>query len=249
MEIKDTVAVFTGGTGGLGRIIARKLAEEGANIAIVYQHSESVARDVCAELTGMGVQAIAVQADVSNEDDVLRMAQSVRAHFGRIDILVNDAAYNIAINYADIAALTTDIWDKIMGINLKGPFLCMRTIGPMMKEQGCGRIVNISSIAGLMPTGSSIPYAVAKSGLIHLTKCMAIGLAPEVLVNATAPGFMEGTRASSNLAPDYLARVKTRSLSGNVITKEEVADQVLFFIQSDAVTGQTLCLESGYCFH
>jgi len=249
MEIKRSVAVVTGGSGGLGRVIARKLAEAGANVAIVYQRAEDVAKEVCEELAGLGVEAIAVQADVSSEADVLRMAKTVHDHFGRIDILVNDAAYNIAISYADIAGATTEIWDKIMGINLKGPFLCMRTIGPMMKKQGNGRIVNISSIAGLIPTGSSIPYAVSKAGLIHLTKCMAVGLAPEVLVNVAAPGFLEGTRASANLSPEYLERAKARSLSGNVVTKEEVADQVLFFIRSDAVTGQTLCMEGGGCFH
>jgi Dehydrogenases with different specificities (related to short-chain alcohol dehydrogenases) len=249
MEIKGSVAVVTGGSGGLGRVISRKLAEAGANVAVVYQREEGVAREVCGELTELGVEAMAVQADVSSETDVLRMAQTVRDHFGRIDILVNDAAYNIAISYADMAGATTDIWDKIMGVNLKGPFLCMRTIGPMMKEQGNGRIVNIASIAGLIPTGSSIPYAVSKAGLIHLTRCMAVGLAPEVLVNAAAPGFMEGTRASANLSSEYLERARARSLSGNVISKEEVADQVLLFIRSDALTGQTLCMEGGGCFH
>ena len=249
MEIKGSVAVVTGGSGGLGRVIARKLAEAGANVAVVYQYSADVARDVCEELTRMGVQAMPVQADVSNEADVLRMAREVRERFGRIDILVNDAAYNVTVKYEDVAGMTTDIWDKIMNIDLKGPFLCIRTIGLMMQEQGRGRIVNISSTAGLGPTGSSIAYAVAKAGLIHLTKCMAVALAPSVLVNAVAPGLLEGTRATANLSAAHLERAKSRSLSGTVVSKEEVADQVLFFIRSDAVTGQTLCLEGGNCFH
>ena len=242
MEIKGSVAVVTGGTGGLGRVIARKLAEAGANIAVAYQNSEEIARNVCEELTRMGVQAMPVQADVSSEADVLRMAKMVRDRFGRIDILVNNAAYNITIKFQDLAGLTTEIWDKIMDVDLKGPFLCIRTIGPMMQEQGAGRIVNISSIAGLGPTGSSIAYATAKAGLIHLTKCMALALAPSVLVNAVAPGLLEGTRATANLSAETLERARKRSLTGTVVDKEEVADQVLLFVRSDALTGQTLCM-------
>ena len=249
MEIKGSVALVTGGTGGLGQVIARKLAEVGANIAVVYQSSEEIARNVCEELTRMGVQAMPVQADVSKEADVLRMAKEVGDRFGRIDILVNDAVYNIAVKYQDITGLTTAVWDKIMDVDLKGPFLCMRTFGLMMQKQGRGRIVNVSSIAGLLPVGSSIAYAVAKAGLIHLTKCMAVALAPSVLVNAVAPAYLEGTRATANLSTEQVEQAKQRSLSANVVLKEEVADQVLFFARSDAITGQTLCMAGGGCFH
>lgn len=249
MEIQGSVAVVTGGTGGLGRVIARKLAGAGASIALVYQNSEKIARDECGALTRMGVAAMPVQADIAREADVLRMVKEVHDRFGRIDILVNDAAYNIAIRFQDLDSMTTAAWDKIMDVDLKGPFLCMRAVGPIMREQGRGRIVNVSSIAGLMPSGSSIAYAVAKAGLIHLTKCMSVALAPAVLVNAVAPGLLEGTRATSNLSAEQVERSKKRSLTGTIVEKEEIADQVLLFARSDALTGQTLCMDCGGFFH
>ena len=116
------------------------------------------------------------------------MVDDVVKRFGRLDILINDAAYNKSIPFKDLDNLTYEEWTKIIDINLTGPMLTTKAVGPVMKKQGSGRIVNISSVAGLGPTGSSIAYAVSKAGLIHLTKCMAVALAPEVLVNCVAPG-------------------------------------------------------------
>ena len=130
------------------------------------------------------------------------MVDDVVKRFGRLDILINDAAYNKSIPFKDLDGLTYEEWTKIIDINLTGPMLTTKAVGPVMKRQGSGRIVNISSVAGLGPTGSSIAYAVSKAGLIHLTKCMAVALAPEVLVNCVAPGLLEGTRATANLRPE-----------------------------------------------
>src|SRR5262245_23923272 len=114
---------------------------------------------------------------------------SVTRRFGRLDILVNDAAYNKSIPFTDLDNLTQEVWDKIMAVNLTGPMRLTKAVAPVMKAQGRGRIVNISSVAGLGPQGSSIAYAVSKAGLIHLTRCMAVALAPETLVNFVAPGL------------------------------------------------------------
>jgi 3-oxoacyl-[acyl-carrier protein] reductase len=249
MEIGNSVAIVTGGTGGLGKCILRKLAQEGAHVAIVYQRSEQVARTFSAELAQMGIQSLPVQADVTKESDVQYMVEQVLKTFGRIDILVNDAGYNVWVDFTDLPGLTVDIWEKIMSINTTGPFLCMRAVGPIMKKQGRGRIVNIASIAGLEPSGSSIAYAVSKAGLIHLTRCMAVALAPEVLVNAVAPGFMEGTRASDQLASGHVEKAKMKSLTRAAVDKDEVAEQVLTFVRANGTTGQTLCMDGGRYFH
>ena len=148
------------------------------------------------------VGAAAFACDVTQRDQVQRMVDDVVKRFGRLDILVNDAAYNKSIPFKDLDNLTYEEWTKIIDINLTGPMLVTKAVAPVMKRQGSGRIVNISSVAGLGPTGSSIAYAVSKAGLIHLTKCMAVALAPEVLVNCVAPGLLEGTRATANLRPE-----------------------------------------------
>ena len=132
----------------------------------------------------------------------------VTGRFGRLDILVNDAAYNKAIPFTDLDNLTMEVWDKIMAVNLTGPMRLIKAVAPVMKAQGRGRIVNIASVAGLGPTGSSIAYAVSKAGLIHLTRCMAVALAPETLVNCVAPGLLEGTRATANLRPEQIAALR-----------------------------------------
>jgi 3-oxoacyl-[acyl-carrier protein] reductase len=202
------------------------------------------------EIEEAGVQAEAIQCNVADPRQVDAMVAKVLEDFGRVDILVNDAAYNKWIPFNDLDAMTYEEWMKIIDINLNGPMLCIKAVAPAMKRQGGGRIVNISSIAGLGPTGSSIPYAVSKAGLIHLTKCMAVGLAPdEILVNCVAPGFMEGTRASANLDPAFQVRAREGSLLKRAADKDDVADQVLLFCKTDSITGQTLVIDSGREFH
>ena len=178
-----------------------------------------------------------------------RLVEEVVKRFGRLDILVNDAAYNKSIPFTDLDGLTYEEWTKIIDINLTGPMLLTKAVGPVMKRQGEGRIVNIASVAGLGPTGSSIAYAVSKAGLIHLTKCMAVALAPEVLVNCVAPGLLEGTRATANLRPEVVAKNASASLLGKPADKDDCADQVVTMCRTNSTTGQTLVIDSGRVFH
>jgi 3-oxoacyl-[acyl-carrier protein] reductase len=249
MEIRERVAVVTGGTGGLGQIICRRLASEGANVVIVYQSSREKAEALAGGLKGKGVRSLAVQADVSREEDVARLVARVMNEFGRIDILINDAAYNTWVPFNDLSAMTLEIWEKILQTNTTGPFLTMRAAGPLMKKQGQGRIVNISSLAAFQPSGSSMAYAVSKSALVHLTRCMAVALAPEVLVNCVAPGFMEGTRMSTNLSPPYIEKARKAALTGKAAEKEDVVDQILTLIRTESTTGQTIVIDGGRVFH
>ena len=233
----------------MGRLICRALAQNGANVVLVYQSSSAIAKETAEDLKKEGVRTIAIQADVSREEDINRLVDAVMKEFGRIDILINDAAYNTWVAFPDLEALTPEIWQKILQTNTTGPFMLMRAIGPIMKKRGGGRIVNIGSIAGFQPAGSSIAYAVSKAALTHLTRCLAVALAPEVLVNFVAPGFMEGTRMSSNLAPPYVEKAKKAALIGKAAEKEDVVEQILTFLRTESTTGQTVIIDGGRVFH
>jgi 3-oxoacyl-[acyl-carrier protein] reductase len=250
MELKGSVAIVTGGTGGLGRRICLALAKAGSNVSLVYVKSKDAAEAYAAELSaGHGIKAIAVQADVTTQEGIDKMVGETMAAFGRIDSLVLDAAFNKWIPFAELDKLDVDTWNYIMNYNVTAPYLAMRTVGPIMKKQGQGRIVNITSVAGYNPTGSSIAYAVSKCALNHLTKCMAVALAPEVIVNAVAPGLMEGTRMTANLDPEYVAISRTTTALQRAADKDDVADAVVTFIRTDSITGQTLVVDAGKVYH
>lgn len=249
MDLNNTVAIVTGGNGGLGQRICHALARAGSHVAVVYNVSKDEAGQVAMDLRDVGVQADAFQCDVTSPEQITAMVSAVLNRFGRLDILINDAAYNTWIPFSDLDALTYDVWKKILDTNLTGPMLCIKAVAESMQHQGKGRIVNISSIAGLGPQGSSIPYAVSKAGLNHLTRCMALGLAPEILVNCIAPGYIEGTRATSNLDPAYRQNVRENSALKRAADKDDIAEQVITFCRSDSTTGQTVVIDSGRFYH
>ncbi|HEX2988256.1 MAG TPA: SDR family oxidoreductase [Chloroflexota bacterium] len=249
MEIRGKTAIVTGGTGGLGRRICLTLAKAGANVALVYLKSQTEAEGFAAELCSLGPQVIAIQADITSQAGIDTMIQTTLRKFGRVDALVNDAAYNRFIAYQDLDTLDEDVWNHILHSNLTSPFLAMRAIAGAMTGEDGGRIVNVASIAGLNPSGSSIAYAVSKAGLIHLTRCMAVALAPRVLVNCVAPGFLEGTRMSDNLPPEFQERARQSSALRKAADKDDVADAVLTLIRTNSITGQTLVVDAGRVFH
>jgi 3-oxoacyl-[acyl-carrier protein] reductase len=249
MDLKNAVAVVTGGNGGLGQRICHALAAAGANIAVVYAQSADGAEKVAADLLQHDIQAATFQCDVTQPAQVQRMVGEVLKRFGRLDILINDAAYNKSIPFSDLDGLTIEEWSKIIDVNLTGPMHVIKAVAPVMKKQGRGRIVNIASIAGLIPGGSSIAYAVSKAGLIHLTRCMSVALAPEVLVNCVAPGLLEGTRATANLSNAQIERSASGSLLKRAADKDDCADQVVTMCRTETMTGQTVAIDSGRVFH
>ena len=249
MELQDTTAIVTGGNGGLGQRICHALADAGCDIAVVYAQSRDQAEEVADTLRGTGVRSQAFRCDVTDPRAVGALADDVHKTFGRVDILINDAAFNQWIPFNDLDGLTYETWNKIIDTNLTGPMMCIKSVAPIMKHQGGGRIVNVSSVAGLSPTGSSIAYAVSKAGLNHLTKCMAVGLAPEILVNCVAPGYLEGTRATENLDPDYREQARQAAILKRAADKDDIADQIVALCRTDSITGQTLVIDSGRFFH
>jgi 3-oxoacyl-[acyl-carrier protein] reductase len=250
MELRGAVALVTGGNGGLGQRICHALAKEGAHIAVMYAESrdqaEGVARDLASHYQ---VSAAAFACEITDAVAVEKLIGDVTARFGRLDILINDAAYNKSVSFTDLDGLTEELWDKIMAVNLTGPMRLTKAVAPIMKAQGQGRVVNIASVAGLGPTGSSIAYAVSKAGLIHLTKCMAVAMAPETLVNCVAPGLLEGTRATANLRPDVVERNAASSLLKKPADKDDCADMVVTMCRTETMTGQTIVIDSGRTFH
>jgi 3-oxoacyl-[acyl-carrier protein] reductase len=248
MDLRGAVALVTGGNGGLGQRICHALAKEGVHVAVMYAQSCDQAESVVRELTWRHqINAAAFACDITDGAAVERVVGDVTSRFGRLDILVNDAAYNKSIPFPDLDSLTMEVWDKIMAVNLTGPMRLMKA--PVMKAQGKGRIINIASVSGVGPTGSSIAYAVSKAGLIHLTRCMAVALAPETLVNCVAPGLLEGTRATANLRPEQIERSATTSLLKRAADKDDCADMVVTMCRTETMTGQTIVIDAGRYFH
>ena len=250
MQLADAVVVVTGGTGGLGSRICRAFAAEGARVAVVYHSRPDVAQQLVSELRGAGASdSVAIQSDVSRVDRIDELVSSVVERWGRLDVLVNNAAFNQGVPFQNLDALTPELWQKIMDFNATGPFLMARAVAPVMRRQGCGRIINIGSVSGYKPGGSSIAYAVSKAALAHLTRCLALALAPEVLVNCVAPGLMEGTVMTERMLPEQRERGRAESVLGRTVDKDDVANQVVTLARSDSTTGQNVIIDAGRFFH
>ncbi len=249
MELSGAVAIVTGCTGGLGQRICRALAGAGTQVAGVYLQSREQAESLAREWSALGPRCIALRADVTDAAAIARMTAGVLDAYGRIDILVNNAAYNELIPFKQLERLTMEVWNHILLANLSSPFMCVKAVAPVMQRQGCGRIVNVASIAGLAPRGSSIAYAVSKAGLIHLTRCLAVALGPQIAVNAVAPGTMMGTRMTSRMDPVQVeTNIRTSALQ-KPVDCDDVARQIIELCRSDSTTGQVLAVDSGIVYH
>ena len=165
--------------------------------------------------------------------------------FGWIDILVNNAAWNIGIPFAELKALTPEIWDRVLETNLRGPFLLSRAFAPSLRRHKAGRIINIASIAGVAPAGSSIAYAASKAALIHLTHCLAVALAPDVAVNCIAPGLVEGTRMAGRLPEAVKQMARSQSVLERTGSADDIAQMAVAYCRADSVTGQTVVVDGG----
>ncbi len=244
MELEGKNAIVTGASLGIGSAIAIDLARNGANVAINYRKHDAEANQVCAEITKLGRRGITVRADVASFADAQAMVDTVVKEFGKIDILVNNAGVN---RDAVIWKMTEQQWDEALAINLKGYFNYTRAVAPLYKEQGSGKIVNITSINGLRGKFGQSNYSAAKAGIIGLTKAVARELAKyNVNVNAVAPGLIETEMMKA--APD---EVKQKALAEIVLGRlglpEEVAYVVSFLCSEKArhVTGEVIKVDGG----
>jgi 3-oxoacyl-[acyl-carrier protein] reductase len=246
MQLKGKVALVTGATGGIGHAIAQRLGSAGATVIATYVGSKEGAEITANDATHTGGTARTMQLDQRSPKAIEQCARAIADEHGRLDILVNNAAWNVRVAFPDLAALTPDLWDRVLETNLRGPFMLARACAALLKADGGGHIVNISSIGGIAPIGSSIAYAASKAGLNHLTRCLAVAMAPEVAVNCIASGLVENTRMS-NRAMDRLAQeaARQRALLGRTTQTSDIAEQVMTFVTSTSVTGQTIVIDGG----
>jgi 3-oxoacyl-[acyl-carrier protein] reductase len=249
MDLKGRSALVTGGSGDLGTAICRALAAAGCDVAVGYVGNRAGATRTCQLVEGLGQRACAVQLDQADAASIDPAVASAAQELGRLDVLVNNAAWNIGIPFPELDRLTVEIWDRIYDTNVRGPFQLARAAATHMRRQGGGRIVNIASVAGLHPGGSSIAYASSKAALIHLTRCLAVALAPTITVNCVAPGLIEGTRMAQRLPPAVVEGARQRVVLGRTSDMGDIAAQVVTFCRADSVTGQTTVVDGGMQFH
>jgi NAD(P)-dependent dehydrogenase (short-subunit alcohol dehydrogenase family) len=234
--LADQVAIVTGAAKRIGRSIALRLAAEGASIVINYESSKPEAQQLVEQLKSTGNRVIAVQGDVSKRADVQKLFAATEAEFGRLDILVNNAGMFFA---ADFEQLTEEQWDRILNTNLKSQFLCCQVAALLMKRGGGGRIINISSLGGILPWPAFTHYCVSKAGSIMLTKCLARALGPEITVNSVAPGTIQFPGEAPD--EDYIRKVPLHRTG----TGDEIAEAVFYFATAKFVTGQILAVDGG----
>lgn len=244
MDLKGKVAIVTGGGTGMGKEISKLLAAGGASVAVNYSRSEDDAVATAEEITKLGVEALPIKADVSVASDVAALIEQTEKQLGRVDVLVNNAGYTAFVPMQDLDGLSEDEWDKIFDINVKGIWLCTKAAAPAIKRAGGGAVVNVTSIAGLKVTGSSMAYSVSKAAAIHLTKCLALALAPDIRVNSVAPGLVV-TRWWAHAGEERLKQMAESMPLKRSVTPEQVATAALELIKNDAITGQTIALDTG----
>jgi 3-oxoacyl-[acyl-carrier protein] reductase len=237
------VALVTGSATGIGRATAVRLAREGLAVAVNYSRSEKEAEETLAEVRRHGVPALLCRGSVADEAAVKAMVERCRTELGGLDVLVNNAGTTRFIDHADLDALTDEVWDEILGVNLKGTFYCCRAALPLLRERG-GSIVNVTSVAGLQGHGSSIPYAASKAAVNCMTKSLARAFGPRVRVNAVAPGPVLTRWLADHL--DHVERSLTMTPMRRAAQPDDIADMIVFLaLGTTLMTGQVVVVDGG----
>ena len=243
MSLSTRVAIVTGSGQGIGREVALKLAEQGANIVVTDVNIAS-ANEVAAEIKAMNVRSMVIQANVAAHEEVANLVSQTLSAFERIDILVNNAGIT---RDGLILRMSEADWDQVLSINLKGAFLCTQAVLRHMMKQRWGRIINIASVVGLMGNAGQANYAASKAGIIGLTKSTAREVASRgITANAIAPGFIDTgmtSRLSENIQQEYLKQIPI----GYLGTPKDVAHAAAFLASEEShyITGQVLNVDGG----
>lgn len=241
---ESRIALVTGGGTGIGRAIALALGREGVAVAVNYSRSQAEAEQTVSDLEELGAPALAVRADVADDAQVRAMVSEIVARLGGLDYLVNNAGWTQFVAAKDLEALTDEIWDRALDVNVKGAFRCVRAAVPEMHKRGGGSILNIASVAGISGQGSSMAYCASKAALICLTRSLAKALAPEIRVNCVAPGVVDTRWVAGKEAFMRAARERT-PLRRNGTPEDVAAVAVPLLLDAEFVTGQTIPVDGG----
>ncbi|MEN8650846.1 SDR family oxidoreductase [Streptomyces sp. 21So2-11] len=239
---EQRVALVTGSSSGIGAAIASRLSAEGMRVVLNSARSAEQGRELADSLA----DAHYVQADISDVDQANRLVEAAVERYGRLDVLVNCAGTTKVIPHSDIAAVTPEVWQRILGVNVIGTWQMSAAAAPHLAKSGAGNIVNISSVAGSRPVGSSIPYAVSKAAIDHMTRLLANALGPDIRVNSVAPALTETPWTRDD--PFFRAvadKVRQGTPLRRVGTDTDVAEAVLAVLRMDHMTGAVLPVDGG----
>lgn len=245
-ENPSPVALVTGSATGVGRACVLQFARRGYDVVVNYSRSESEALATAGEAKALGATVMVIRCDVSGDAAVRKMVSQVDDKFGRLDVLVNNAATTSFIEHHDLESLTGEMWDRMMAVNLKGAFFVTRAAADLLRAGDGGSVVNISSVAGITGSGSSIAYCASKAGLNTMTKSLARVLAPEVRVNAVCPGPIDSRWIREGNPKWDLDEMVTGYPIPKASQPDDIADAVMFFATGTSMTtGQILSVDGG----
>jgi 3-oxoacyl-[acyl-carrier protein] reductase len=250
MSEQKRAALVTGSATGIGRATAVELARQGFDVAVNYSRSASQAQETVGLCQAAGARTLLIQADVSDDPQVRRMLAQVEDAFGRLDALVNVAGTTVLTAQEDLEAISPEDFDRVFAVNVKGVFLVTRAAAPLLKRTGDAAVVNLASIVGPRPGAQPIPYAASKAAVVNMTRTFSRVLAPEVRVNAVAPGWIAGDWMQRTLGEHYDRLMERRAKAtpmGRVATFEDVAEVIVNLIEHNKfVTGETIVIDGGF---
>ncbi|MDH4191829.1 MAG: SDR family oxidoreductase [Betaproteobacteria bacterium] len=243
-------ALVTGAATGIGRSAVLALARAGYDVAINYASSEAAAKETAAEAAKLGAKTLLLRCDVSDEAGVRAMMQTIETQFGRLDALVNNAGTTATWKPRDLESLSLEEWDRVFSVNVRGLFQVTRAALPLLRKGAAPSIVNTASIVGLRPGPQPLPYAASKAAVVNLTKTLAWNLAPQIRVNAVAPGWMEGDwmkRMLKDKYEDLMGRRAKLTPLGRCVTADDVAESMMSLIEGNRfVTGEIVVIDGGF---
>lgn len=244
MDLKNKVAIVTGSSRGIGRAAALAFAKEGGDVVVNYFEHQVEAEAVGKEIETLGRKALVIKADVAKLAEFKNMVDKTMKTFGRLDVLVNNAGIIIQTRQ-DWQKIDDAIFDRTIGVNLKGAFNGIKLVAPIMKKQGLGRIINLASVFGQLGAAGVAAYTMAKAGVENLTKSFAKQLGPEITVNAVAPAVCN-TEMTQGAGPALIKYFQDNTPLKRIAEPEEIAEAIVFLAKSDFITGQILNVDGGY---
>ena len=252
MNLDNSVTLVTGGSGGLGSRICSLLAEEGSKIAVGFHSGKQRAESIQGAILDRGGKSIVVQLDQSDPVSINGAVAQVVEQLGSLDILVNNAAMASGghdLPSGDLDAFTPEIWDEMMAVNVRGPYLVTRASASYLRASAWGKVINIGSSLGQGEWYADRAFVPSKASVIPLTRFLAAALAPDVAVNCVAPGLMVETGLGSGGSEEFVQGWKNRAALGVTTSVDDVASQVVSLCKSSSITGQSIIVDGGIHFH